>query len=71
MALDYLRDGMARMSAIVETFETATTWDRVEALYHAVNAEIGEVIRSVTGAAKGALDPTGILKPGVLLDPRR
>ncbi len=152
LRMPYLRDGMARMSAIVETFETATTWDRVEALYHDVNTEIGEVIRTVTGApglincrfthvypdgaapyftviaagrrgsevamwddikaasmdvltqhratvthhhavgrdhrpgydrqrpepfaaafmaAKGALDPTGILNPGVLLDPRR
>lgn len=152
LRMPYLRDGMARMSAIVETFETATTWDRVEALYHDVNTQIGEVIRTVTGtpglincrfthvypdgaapyftviaarrrgsevamwdvikaasmavltkhratvthhhavgrdhrpghdrqrpepfaaafmAAKGALDPTGILNPGVLVDPRR
>lgn len=50
LRMPYLRDGMARMGAIVETFETATTWDRVEALYHDVNAELGEVIRRVTGA---------------------
>lgn len=50
LRMPYLRDGMARMSAIVETFETATTWDRVEALYHDVNTEIGEAIRTITGA---------------------
>ena len=50
LRMPYIRDGMARMSAVVETFETATTWDRVEALYDAVNAEVGDAIREVTGA---------------------
>jgi alkyldihydroxyacetonephosphate synthase len=48
--MPYLRDGMARMSAIVETFETACTWDRAEALYHEVRTGIGEAIEDVTGA---------------------
>ena len=50
LRMPYMRDGLARMSAIVETFETATTWDRVEALYHDVIGEMGEAIRAVTGA---------------------
>jgi alkyldihydroxyacetonephosphate synthase len=50
LRMPYTRDALARMSAIVETFETACTWDRVEALYHDVRADLGEVIRRVTGA---------------------
>lgn len=50
LRMPYLRDAMSRMGAIVETFETATTWDRVEALYLAVNDELGEAIRSITGS---------------------
>lgn len=50
LRMPYLRDAMARMSGIVETFETATTWDRVEALYHDVTTELGDAIRSITGA---------------------
>ncbi|MEO6958009.1 MAG: FAD-binding oxidoreductase [Antricoccus sp.] len=50
LRMPYARDGLARMSGIVETFETATTWDRIEALYHDVTIEIGEVIAKITGA---------------------
>ncbi|MGY1803268.1 FAD-binding oxidoreductase [Blastococcus sp. SYSU D00922] len=50
LRMPYVRDGMARMSAIVETFETACTWDRVDELYAAVRAEVGAAVRQVTGA---------------------
>jgi alkyldihydroxyacetonephosphate synthase len=50
LRMPYVRDGLARMSAIVETFETACTWDRVEELYATVNAEIGAAVQEVTGA---------------------
>lgn len=50
LRMPYVRDGMARMSAIVETFETACTWDRAEELYAAVRAEVGAAVREVTGA---------------------
>ena len=46
----YSRDGLARMSAIVETFETATTWDRVDELHATVTDEVGAAVREVTGA---------------------
>ena len=46
----YVRDGLARMSAIVETFETACTWDRAEELYAAVRTEVGAAMEEVTGA---------------------
>lgn len=50
LRMPYVRDGLARMSAIVETFETATTWDRIDALYDAVQTEMGAAITEVTGA---------------------
>ena len=48
--MPYTRDGLARMSAIVETFETATTWDRVEELYRSVLDEIGAAVTRITGS---------------------
>ena len=50
LRMPYVRDGLARMSAIVETFETACTWDRADELYATVNAEIGAAVEAVTGA---------------------
>jgi alkyldihydroxyacetonephosphate synthase len=50
LRMPYLRDGLARMGAIVETFETACTWDRVAEVYHAVRSEVGAAVESVTGA---------------------
>jgi alkyldihydroxyacetonephosphate synthase len=50
LRMPYVRDAMVRMSAIAETFETATTWDRVEALYHDVTTELSAAIHTVTGS---------------------
>jgi alkyldihydroxyacetonephosphate synthase len=50
LRMPYQRDALARMGAIVETFETACTWDRLPGLYDAVRTEIGEVVASVTAA---------------------
>ena len=50
LRMPYVRDGLARMSAIVETFETACTWDRASELYETVRAEVGAAVASVTGA---------------------
>jgi alkyldihydroxyacetonephosphate synthase len=50
LRMPYLRDAMARMGAIVETFETATTWDRLPDLYDDVVTEVGAAIEAVTGA---------------------
>lgn len=46
--MPYLRDGMARMSAIVETFETACTWDKATELYETVRADVGAAVQRVT-----------------------
>jgi alkyldihydroxyacetonephosphate synthase len=147
----YLREVMVPLGVIADTFETAITWDRFEALHAGIVERMGAVLREVTGrpgtitcrfthvypdgpapyftfqalgawdglleqwrqikvaaneavvalggtithhhavgrdhrpgwerqrpplfaealrAAKGALDPRGILNPGVLIDPR-
>lgn len=50
LRMPYVRDGMARMGAITETFETATTWDRIDDLYTQINTRIGAVVEEVTGA---------------------
>ncbi len=46
----YVRDGLARMSAVVETFETACTWDRFAELYATVREEVGAAVRHATGS---------------------
>jgi alkyldihydroxyacetonephosphate synthase len=50
LRMPYVRDGLARMGAIVETFETACTWDRAESVYHAVRSDISSIVESVTGS---------------------
>ena len=50
LRMPYVRDGQARMSAIVETFETACTWDRAAELYDTVRAEVGKAVEEVTGS---------------------
>ncbi|MEU9414475.1 FAD-binding oxidoreductase [Streptomyces sp. NPDC048272] len=49
LRMPYLRDGLARMGAIAETFETAATWDRVPGLIDAVRTEVGEAALKATG----------------------
>ncbi|MFE8992992.1 FAD-binding oxidoreductase [Streptomyces collinus] len=49
LRMPYLRDGLARMGAVVETFETAATWDRVPALIDAVRTEVGAAATKATG----------------------
>ncbi|MGH3748046.1 MAG: FAD-binding oxidoreductase, partial [Micromonosporaceae bacterium] len=50
LRMPYLRDGLARLSGVVETFETACTWDAVLPLCHAARHELGQVIEQVCGA---------------------
>jgi alkyldihydroxyacetonephosphate synthase len=47
--MPYQRDALARMSMIVETFETACTWDRFGALHAAVLAAAQDAIARVAG----------------------
>lgn len=50
LRLPYVRDGLARCGAVVETFETACTWDRAEELIEAVRSEVGAAVRGACGA---------------------
>lgn len=54
-----LRDGLVRLGLVVETFETAITWDRYEDF-------VASVHEAATAAARSAVDPAGICNPGVL-----
>ena len=49
LRMPYWRDEAARHGVILDTFETAITWDRFDAFYAAVRAEVGDTIRRVTG----------------------
>ncbi len=50
LRMPYVRDGLARMSVIAETFETACTWDRATELCDRVRDEMGAAIVEVCGA---------------------
>lgn len=45
----YGRDALVRMSVIVETFETACTWDRFPELHDAVTRRVESALREVCG----------------------
>ena len=49
LRMPYQRDALARRSMIVETFETACTWDNFESLHHAVTAAARTAIAEVCG----------------------
>jgi alkyldihydroxyacetonephosphate synthase len=49
LRMPYQRDALARMSMIVETFETACTWAGFEALHAAVTAAAQDAITRVAG----------------------
>ena len=46
----YLRDALVRLGVVVETFETATTWDRAHDLVDDLAATAREAVREATGS---------------------
>lgn len=46
----YYRNYLTPAGVMVDTFETAITWDRFEALYDGVRDQVGAVLKEVTGA---------------------
>jgi alkyldihydroxyacetonephosphate synthase len=50
LRMPYQRDALARRSVIAETFETACTWDRFEALHDAVTDAARTAVEQVCGA---------------------
>jgi alkyldihydroxyacetonephosphate synthase len=45
----YTRDGLVRLGMIVETFETACTWDRFGDLHAAVTERVGKAVERICG----------------------
>jgi len=45
----YTRDGLVQLGVLVETFETAVTWDRFEALHAGVTDAVSRVLGEVCG----------------------
>ncbi|MET7284835.1 FAD-binding oxidoreductase [Streptomyces sp. NPDC005573] len=50
LRMPYVRDALARMSVLTETFETACTWDRAPELYASVRERLAGAVREVTGS---------------------
>jgi alkyldihydroxyacetonephosphate synthase len=61
----YLRDGLVRLGAVVETFETAVTWDRAAALVTEVRETAARVATDVLGAAVVTVRTTHAYPDGV------
>ncbi|MFJ3306611.1 FAD-binding oxidoreductase [Streptomyces sp. NPDC086549] len=51
LRMPYLRDALARMSVVTETFETACTWARTPELYENLRRQLAGVVKEVTGTA--------------------
>jgi alkyldihydroxyacetonephosphate synthase len=49
LSAPYLRDALARLGCISETFETAVTWDRFPELHASVTDAVGAALREVCG----------------------
>jgi alkyldihydroxyacetonephosphate synthase len=49
LRMPYLRDETTRRGAILDTFESAITWDRFESFYAGVVDDVGEAIAHITG----------------------
>ena len=49
LRMPYWRDPCVGLGVIMDTFETAITWDRFEQFYAAVKQDVGQAIQRVTG----------------------
>ncbi|HEX9887845.1 MAG TPA: FAD-linked oxidase C-terminal domain-containing protein, partial [Nitriliruptorales bacterium] len=61
----YLRDGLVALGAVVETFETAITWDRFEATVERVLAAANGAVRDLCGAGSVTIRTTHAYVDGV------
>lgn len=52
LRMPYWRDETTRLGAILDTFESAITWDRFEAFYDGVRHDVERAIAHVTGHAR-------------------
>jgi alkyldihydroxyacetonephosphate synthase len=60
----YLRDLLVSMSVLVETFETAITWDRFESFHREVMSAAGDAVRRVCGTGSVACRFTHVYPDG-------
>jgi len=49
LRMPYWRDETTRRGVVLDTFESAVTWDRFDAFYDGVRREVAEAIRRATG----------------------
>ncbi len=49
LRMPYYRDEATRLGAIMDTFESAVTWDRFDAFYDGVRRDVGAAIKAATG----------------------
>jgi alkyldihydroxyacetonephosphate synthase len=61
----YLRDAMVSLGCIAETFETAVTWDRFEALHDAVRSATTAALDEVCGGGTVTCRFTHVYPDGV------
>jgi alkyldihydroxyacetonephosphate synthase len=61
----YLRDALARLGAVVETFETATTWDRAEELVATLRETATRAAQDAAGGALVAVRTTHAYPDGI------
>jgi alkyldihydroxyacetonephosphate synthase len=64
LAAPYLRDLLARLSCVSETFETAVTWDRFEAFHAGVSAAARDAVGRVCGGGSVACRFTHVYPDG-------
>ena len=65
LRMPYLRDGLARYGAVVETFETAVPWRGAETLVEELREAATEAAREVCGAGQVAVRTTHAYPDGV------
>jgi alkyldihydroxyacetonephosphate synthase len=60
----YLQSALVSLGMVVDTFETACTWDRFEALHAAVTTAVGEAMRSACGGGRISVRFTHVYPDG-------
>ena len=60
----YLRESLVLLGTLVETFETAVTWDRLEELVASVTAAVEDALRRVCGGGRVGVRLTHVYPDG-------
>lgn len=60
----YLQSTLISLGMVVDTFETACTWDRFEAVHGAVTAAVNEAMRAVCGGGRVSVRFTHVYPDG-------